>query len=210
MAQFVDTVDEAVAGQRFAGTVAPGDGEGVDATVRGGAHVGGGIADQQGLLRAAAGFCEDFPDDLRGRFQRQAGAVAEDGDEGDPGEEAADEAFGARLEFVGGDRQPDAVCVQLRQEFRDAGVRPRPLVDVGGISGLEIGQRRFHQRRVGILRERLRHQVADAVAHHAAVFVRRVRRQPARRQRLVHRRAEILQRVQQRPVEVEEDELFLE
>ena len=211
-AQGWDAVHEAVAGQFFRAAVAPGHGEGVDAAVRGGAHVGGGIADHQGVFRCDAGFCEHLADDLRGGFERPARSVAEDGDEGDAGEEAPDEVFGAFLEFVGGDGQAYSFRVELIDELRDAGVRAREGVDVGLVVGFEIAERLVHQGfgrggREGCFQRPL-HEIADAVTHHVAVLLRAVQRQAALFQRVVHRRAEVFQCVQQGAVQVEEDQLF--
>ena len=54
-----------VPGEVFRGAVAPGDGEGIDAAIRGGAHVGGGVADQQGVGPVDAGGGEHFFHDFR-------------------------------------------------------------------------------------------------------------------------------------------------
>ena len=100
--------------------------------------------------------------------------------------------------------------MEPRQQGRDPRVGAGADVDVGGIIRLEIRQRRIHARIVGLPRgrQRLQHQVADAVAHHAAVFVHGVQRKAARLQRVVDRCAEVFQRVQQGAVQVEEDEFF--
>ena len=87
-------------------------------------------------------------------------------------------------------------------------------VDVRCVEFLEVGQGGVGQgvvRSVGCsccqrLLKGLPHQVAYAVAHHATVLLQAVQGEAAYRQRVVYRRRQVFQGVQQRAVKVEDYE----
>ena len=72
--------------------------------------------------------------------------------------------------------------------------------------GLEIGQGTVDKCLILLLfrRQRLLHEVPDPMPDHLHVLFPRMPRQPAQAQGIIHRLAEVIQRIQQRPVQVEE------
>ena len=206
--QFLGAFHDRHAGESPHGAIAPGDGDGGDGAVGGGFHVGGGVAHEDGVLGPHARPAEHFAHDLRVGFQREAGAVAQDGRERNAREEFPDEVFRPFLELVRCDGELHARLVEARHECLHARVGVCVHVDMGSIIGLEIGQGTVDEGVIGLhpLRQRRFHEVSHSVPDHCHVFVPRMLRQPAKRQGVVDGLAQVIQRIQQRPVQVEEYE----
>ena len=91
-------------------------------------------------------------------------------------------------------------------EFLHPRIRVRVDVDMGGIIGLEIGQGTVDEDLVPLhpVGKGLLDEVPHPVPDHRPKFIPRMLREPPQPQRMVDGLAQILQRIQQRPVQVEE------
>ena len=117
--------------------------------------------------------------------------------------------LGSGLELVGRDGQPDAAAVQLSQQIDHPGIRTGVHVDVLHVIGLEGRQALVHQGFIGLQRrrERLHHQIADAMAHHLTVFLPGMARKTFEVHGMVDGLSQILQRIDERTVQIEDNYL---
>ena len=165
------------------------------------------IADIQHLLTRRARPCENLLDDCRRRFQRHAGTLAQHRGERHPGEEQPDELLGPGLELVRRHGQRDAPPRQFGDQLRNSVVGPRMGVDVFGVVFHEVGAHRGDGfGRAQRLGQGAFHEPQDAVADEMTVFLIGVLRQSPHTQHGVARHGQIADRVEQRAVEVEDDE----
>ena len=197
----------AVLGELLARAESPSDPRGAYAGRGGRLHVDARVAYVERLFARCARDGEDLLDDGRIGFERHVGPLSEHRDEAGVGEEDPDQLLGARLKLVRGHGEVDAAPCQFGDRLRNACVGAGVAVDAVGVVPYEVGAHERHVfGRAQRLGQRPLHEAHDAVADERAVLFEGVLRKAAQRQCGVAGDGQIADRVEQRAVEVEDDE----
>ena len=147
---------------------------------------------------------ENLPHHLRIGFERDSGALTENRIETDRREIDPHQLLGTDLKFVGSDSQPDSTLHQLPEQFRNTLVGTCKTVDMFGIVSHEIRTHRRHRfRRAQLLGQRPFDQPHNAVADKTAILLIGMQGQSPRSQHMIAASRQIADRIEQRPVQVE-------
>ena len=175
---------------------------------RGGLHVHARIADVEHPLLRRARQRENLLHHGRIRLQRHPFALAEDRGERNVGKKQPDELLGSRLKFVRRHGDTHAAPHKPRDQLRNPVVRLGVGVDMLGIVFHEIGAHgRYGIGRTKLFGQRALHEPHDAVADEMAVLLVGVLRKAAQGQNGVAGDGQIADRIEQRAVEVEDDQI---
>ena len=190
--------------QLLDGPEAPRHAAGLDAGVEGRAHVDARVAHVERLLPRDAGLAEDVLDDARVRLRRHPLPLPKHGHEGHAGEEPRDQLARGRLVLVRGDGQPRAPLVEPPEQFGNALVGAAEIgVMPVIIRNKELADTGHFLRRPPLGWEGPLEQLVDAVAHEIAVGRDVVGGVAEGREGLVGGAGQVVDRVEQRPVQVE-------
>jgi len=186
-------------------TESPGDPDGAHPGGHRGFHVRAGVAYEEDLRRLQSERLRDFHSPGRVRLAGNVVALAEDRVEGMPGQVVAYAEFREGLRLVGEHAQLHRLRGERGEEFRHAVVGACGVVPAAAVGGPVECEYALNAILAGaVLRENALDEHVHAVADKGSVGINRMRRKPCAGEGFVGGIREVLQRVEQGSVEVED------